>query len=187
MDLLLDIFGFASVLLSGVARTAQCLTLGCIAFLALVAVPLGHRTGGRAWLAPVPSSSLACSPGPVDQRSRCCWAMQVAILSGHRGDYARRKRSAATMPSPRCVRIVGAVADAHRASMAGARACTCCWRWALSTSGRASPPATPRRRSRGSRACLLGGHGAASRRRRGLDRRAAVFLSAMRRLPAGRA
>ena len=42
MDLLLDIFGFASVLLSGVARTAQCLTLGSIAFLALVAVPLGH-------------------------------------------------------------------------------------------------------------------------------------------------
>lgn len=41
MDLLLDIFGFASVLMSGVMRTAQCLTLGGIAFLALVAIPLG--------------------------------------------------------------------------------------------------------------------------------------------------
>jgi putative copper resistance protein D len=40
MDLLLDIFGFASVLLSGVVRTAQCLTLGGVAFLALIALPL---------------------------------------------------------------------------------------------------------------------------------------------------
>jgi hypothetical protein len=42
MDLLLDIFGFASVLLSGVVRTAQCLTLGGITFLAFIAVPLDH-------------------------------------------------------------------------------------------------------------------------------------------------
>jgi putative copper resistance protein D len=42
MDLLLDIFGFASVLLSGAARTAQCLTLGSIAFLAFIVAPLGH-------------------------------------------------------------------------------------------------------------------------------------------------
>lgn len=41
MDLLLDIFGFVSVLLSGAMRTAQCLTLGGIAFLALIAIPLG--------------------------------------------------------------------------------------------------------------------------------------------------
>ena len=41
MDLLLDIFSFVSVLLSGAMRTAQCLTLGGIAFLALVAIPLG--------------------------------------------------------------------------------------------------------------------------------------------------
>jgi len=44
MDLLLDIFGFASVLVSGVVRTAQCLTLGGIAFLAFIAVPLDHGT-----------------------------------------------------------------------------------------------------------------------------------------------
>jgi hypothetical protein len=42
MDLLLDIFGFASVLLSGVVRTAQCLTLGGIAFLTFIAMPLDH-------------------------------------------------------------------------------------------------------------------------------------------------
>ncbi len=41
MDLLLDIFGFVSVLLSGVMRTAQCLTLGGISFLALIAIPMG--------------------------------------------------------------------------------------------------------------------------------------------------
>ena len=44
MDLLLDIFGFASVLLSGIVRTAQCLTLGGIAFLAVIALPLAQGT-----------------------------------------------------------------------------------------------------------------------------------------------
>ena len=45
MDLLLDIFGFASVLLSGAVRTAQCLVLGGIAFIACIAVPLERPTG----------------------------------------------------------------------------------------------------------------------------------------------
>jgi copper resistance protein D len=44
MDLLLDIFGFASVLLSGLVRTAQCLTLGGITFLAVIALPLDRVT-----------------------------------------------------------------------------------------------------------------------------------------------
>jgi copper resistance protein D len=44
MDVLLDIFGFASVLLSGVVRTAQCLTLGGIAFIAFIAVSLDRCT-----------------------------------------------------------------------------------------------------------------------------------------------
>lgn len=44
MDLLLDIFGFASVLLSGLVRTAQCLTIGSIAFLAFIALPLDRVT-----------------------------------------------------------------------------------------------------------------------------------------------
>jgi putative copper resistance protein D len=45
MELLLDIFGFASVLLSGMVRTAQCLTLGGIAFIAFIAVPSDRCTG----------------------------------------------------------------------------------------------------------------------------------------------
>lgn len=51
MELLLDIFGFASVLLSGAVRTAQCLTLGSIAFLAFIAVPLGQDAGDAPRLA----------------------------------------------------------------------------------------------------------------------------------------
>ncbi len=45
MELLLDIFGFASVLLSGMVRTAQCLTLGGIAFIAFIAAPLDRCMG----------------------------------------------------------------------------------------------------------------------------------------------
>jgi copper resistance protein D len=82
MDLLLDIFGFASVLLSGVARTAQCLTLGSIVFLALVAVPLGHGAADGSKLA----------PRTIQLTRRFAWAllisvgallaMQVSILAG---------------------------------------------------------------------------------------------------------
>ncbi len=82
MDLLLDIFGFASVLLSGVARTAQCLTLGSIVFLALIAVPLGHDAADASKLA----------PRTIQLTRRFAWAllisvgvllaMQVTILAG---------------------------------------------------------------------------------------------------------
>lgn len=48
MDLLLDIFGFASVLVSGVMRSAQCLTLGSVAFIAFIAFPLRDAAGGGA-------------------------------------------------------------------------------------------------------------------------------------------
>lgn len=97
MDLLLDIFGFASVLLSGVARTAQCLTLGGIAFLALAAVPLSHDA----------ADELKLAPRTVQLTRRFAWAllisvgvllaMQVTILAGSAeitvgealtGDYA---------------------------------------------------------------------------------------------------
>jgi putative copper resistance protein D len=106
MDLLLDIFGFASVLFSGVARTAQCLTLGGIVFLALVAVPL---TRGAV-------DDLA--PRTIELTRRFAWAllisvgvllaMQVAILAGTAeitigealgGDYAIAQS----------VRVVGAL------------------------------------------------------------------------------
>ena len=108
MDLLLDIFGFASVLLSGAARTAQCLTLGSIAFLALVAVPLGHGA----------PDELKLVARTIQLTRRFAWAllisvgillaMQVTILAGTAeitigealgGDYAIAQS----------VRIVGAL------------------------------------------------------------------------------
>jgi copper resistance protein D len=80
MDLLLDIFGFASVLLSGVARTAQCLTLGSIAFLALVAVPLGH--GAADELAPRTIQLTRCFAWALLISVGVLLAMQVTILAG---------------------------------------------------------------------------------------------------------
>lgn len=85
MDLLLDIFGFVSVLLSGVMRTAQCLTLGGISFLALIAIPMSgvDRT-----------SDLVLQRSRIWTR-RFAWslltivavllAMHVTILSGTTG------------------------------------------------------------------------------------------------------
>ncbi|HET6618495.1 MAG TPA: CopD family protein [Dongiaceae bacterium] len=81
MDLLLDIFGFATVLLSGIVRTAQCLTLGGIGFLVFIAAPLDARCG---------ASPLA--PRTIQLTRRFAWAllvsvsvllaMQVTILAG---------------------------------------------------------------------------------------------------------
>ena len=45
MALLLDVFGFLSVVLRGLVVTAQSLTLGGIAFLILLATPLGAELG----------------------------------------------------------------------------------------------------------------------------------------------
>jgi copper resistance protein D len=98
MDLLLDIFGFVSVLLSGVMRTAQCLTLGGISFLALIAIPMGgvDRTSdhvlqrARIWTQRFAWALLATVTVLL--------AMHVTILSGTAdiplveafgGDYAR--------------------------------------------------------------------------------------------------
>jgi len=77
MDLLLDIFGFASVLLSGLVRTAQCLALGGIAFLVFIAVPLDRGT---------------LAPRTIQLTRSFAWAllllvatllvMQVTILAG---------------------------------------------------------------------------------------------------------
>ena len=81
MDLLLDIFGFASVLLSGVVRTTQCLTLGGIAFYVFIAVPLDRR-----------AVDPMLAQRTVQLTRRFAWAllitvavllaMQVAILAG---------------------------------------------------------------------------------------------------------
>src|SRR5512139_2306169 len=43
MALLLDVFGFLSVLLRGLSMTGQCLMLGGVAFLALLAAPFRDR------------------------------------------------------------------------------------------------------------------------------------------------
>lgn len=83
MMLLVDIFGFASVLLRGLALTAQSLTLGGIAFLILLARPLSpalgaagdaivHRTGRLvAWSALALAAVVALGA-----------AMQTLILTG---------------------------------------------------------------------------------------------------------
>jgi len=77
MDLLLDIFGFASVLLSGVVRTAQCLTLGGIAFLAFIAVPLDHGM-----LAPRTIQLTRIFAWALLITVAVLLAMQVTILAG---------------------------------------------------------------------------------------------------------
>jgi putative copper resistance protein D len=83
MDLLLDIFGFASVILSGVVRTFQCLTLGGLAFLVLIAVPLDGSA---------PTANEALVPRTMQLARLFAWgllisvalllALQVIILSG---------------------------------------------------------------------------------------------------------
>jgi copper resistance protein D len=70
MDLLLDIFGFASVLLSGVVRTAQCLILGGIAFLAFVAAPLDRRA---------PDNPL--TPHTIQLTRIFAWALLVTVAA----------------------------------------------------------------------------------------------------------
>ena len=45
MALLLDVFGFLSVVLRGLVLTAQSLTIGGIVFLALLAYPLRRELG----------------------------------------------------------------------------------------------------------------------------------------------
>ncbi len=68
MDLLLDIFGFASVLLSGVVRTAQCLNLGGIGFMTFIALPLDTRT--------VDSPVL---PSTVHLTRMFAWALLISV------------------------------------------------------------------------------------------------------------
>jgi putative copper resistance protein D len=98
MDLLLDIFGFASVLLSGVARTAQCLTLGGIFFLAIVAAPLGRGAPEELRLAPRTIQLTRAFAWALLVTVALLVAMQATILAGTTeisiadalgGDYAR--------------------------------------------------------------------------------------------------
>src|ERR1051325_8151508 len=82
MDLLLDIFGFASVLLSGVVRTFQCLTLGGLAFLVLIAVPLDRSATRSEALVPRTMRLARIFAWGLLVSVMLLVAMQVTILSG---------------------------------------------------------------------------------------------------------
>jgi putative copper resistance protein D len=69
MELLLDIFGFVSVLLSGVVRTAQCLTLGGVAFIACIALPFAD--GGN-------DAAMVLARARIWTR-RFAWALLVTV------------------------------------------------------------------------------------------------------------
>src|SRR5262245_55378564 len=107
MDLLLDIFGFAIVLLSGVVRTAQCLTVGGIAFLVFIASPLDRRTVDGPLL-----------PRTVQLTRLFAWgllvsvavmlALQVTILIGTE-DITFSEALGGAFALAQAVRIVGAI------------------------------------------------------------------------------
>lgn len=82
MDLLLDTFGFASVLLSGIVRTAQCLTLGGIAFLAFVATPLDRGIAEGDRLTPRTIRLTRIFAWALLATVAVLLAMQVTILAG---------------------------------------------------------------------------------------------------------
>ena len=103
MDLLLDIFGFASVLLSGVVRTAQCLTLGGIAFLAFIAVPLD-----RGVLAPRTIQLTRSFAWVLLVTVAVLLAMQVTILAGT-AEISLVEALGGDFAIAQIVRIVGAV------------------------------------------------------------------------------
>ena len=98
MDMLLDTFGFASVLLSGMVRTAQCLTLGGIVFLAFVAVPLGRGTADEFRLATRTAQLTRIFAWSLLISVSVLVTLQVAFLAGTaeitawdalQGDFAR--------------------------------------------------------------------------------------------------
>ena len=103
MDLLLDIFGFASVLLSGVVRTAQCLTLGGIAFLAFIAVPLDHGM-----LAPRTIQLTRIFAWALLITVAVLLAMQVTILAGT-AEISLVEALGGDFAIAQIVRMVGAV------------------------------------------------------------------------------
>jgi copper resistance protein D len=103
MDLLLDIFGFASVLVSGVVRTAQCLTLGGIAFLAFIAVPLHHGT-----LAPRTIQLTRIFAWSLLVTVAALLAMQATILAGT-AEISVMAALGGDFAIAQMVRIVGAI------------------------------------------------------------------------------
>ncbi|HEV8390269.1 MAG TPA: CopD family protein [Dongiaceae bacterium] len=108
MDLLLDIFGFASVLLSGVVRTAQCLTLGGVAFLAFIAVPLDRTSAAGSQLAPRTIQLTRIFAWALLVTVAALLAMQVTILAGT-AEISLPEALGGDFAIAQMVRVVGAV------------------------------------------------------------------------------
>jgi putative copper resistance protein D len=82
MALLLDVFGFLSVLLRGVGMTAQCLTLGGIAFLALLAVPFRQQLPEGDTLARRSRIMAGLAAMTLGVMQAATTAMKVVVLAG---------------------------------------------------------------------------------------------------------
>src|SRR5260370_916925 len=98
MALLLDVFGFLSVLLRGLVLTAQSLAIGGVAFLVLLAHPL--RT------------QLGASGGAAFERWRPAAAARVRRLTS--SPLAGAVALACPRRRPRCRRSLGRAAAARR-------------------------------------------------------------------------
>ena len=108
MDLLLDIFGFASVLLSGVVRTAQCLALGGIAFLAFIAVPLDRGAAADRLLCPRTVKLTLIFVWALLITVATLLAMQVTILAGT-AEISPIEALTGDFALAQLVRIIGAI------------------------------------------------------------------------------
>ncbi|HET6158536.1 MAG TPA: CopD family protein [Dongiaceae bacterium] len=108
MDLLLDIFGFASVLLSGVVRTAQCLTLGGIAFLAFIAIPLDRCAASDVLLTPRTIQLTRIFAWGLLITVSALLAMEVMILGGT-AEITLLDALGGEFAVAQIVRIVGAI------------------------------------------------------------------------------
>lgn len=89
MDLLLDIFGFLTVLLAGFGRAAQCFYIGSVIFLAVLAQPLAATLGAQAEsiAALARRSALTALVALMGILAVSLWA-HVTILAGTTdGDY----------------------------------------------------------------------------------------------------
>lgn len=89
MALLLDIFGFFSVLLSGFTRSAQTFYLGSIAFLFLIALPLQGEFGlvGNRVVAGTRRIALYSGAAMAALLAAGLWAHTVVLASTTDGDY----------------------------------------------------------------------------------------------------
>ncbi|MBI1776123.1 MAG: CopD family protein [Proteobacteria bacterium] len=145
MSLLLDVFGYLTVLLHGSVLAAQSLTLGGVAFLLILAEPLAGRLGGSgATIAARSRRLLACSSLALALLVATAATIQILVLADTAGiglgaaagadfaladaaivaaSLAMALRLSGNSPAPRwllvslaCIVIVGSVATSHAAS-----------------------------------------------------------------------